>query len=176
MLTGYRGPPGPPGPAALPGTKGDEGNPGAPGNPGTKGWGGDPGPQGRPGVFGLPGEKGNCPHERVLFWGRLAALIRDDDGPHPGMCVLNVLLVLKGPEVSKDSWETQAPLELWATEAQRDPKETEDSRVSGHPRFCRASIFGQLLPGVYFRTIPAHLDVGTPLKPLFVTGTKPQQD
>lgn len=92
------------------------------------------------------------------------------------MCVLNVLLVLQGPEVSKDSWETQALLGLWATEAQRDPKETEDSQVSGHPHFCRASIFRQLLPGVYFRTIPAHLDMGTPLKPLFVVGTKPQQD
>lgn len=69
MSIGYRGPPGPPGPAAVPGIKGDEGSPGASGNPGTKGWGGDPGPQGRPGVFGLPGEKGNCPHEGVIFSG-----------------------------------------------------------------------------------------------------------
>lgn len=29
--------------------------------------------------------------------------------PFPGMCVLNILLVLKGPEVSKDSWEAQGP-------------------------------------------------------------------
>lgn len=50
-------------------------------------------------------------------------------GPRAGLACL-VCREKKGPEVSKDSWEIQAPLELWATEAQRDPKETEDSRVS----------------------------------------------
>lgn len=48
------------------------------------------------------------------------------------MCVFNILLVLKGPEVSKDSWETQEPPGVWATEARRDPKGTEDSQVSSH--------------------------------------------
>lgn len=49
-------------------------------------------------------------------------------GPRASL-VCSVCQEKKGPEVSKDSWETQAPPGLWATEAQRDPKETEDSRV-----------------------------------------------
>lgn len=35
----------------------------------------------------------------------------------------------KDPEGTLDSWETQEPLGVWATEAPRDPRETEDSQV-----------------------------------------------
>lgn len=35
----------------------------------------------------------------------------------------------KGPEESKDSWETRVPPGVSGTEAPRDPKETEDSQV-----------------------------------------------
>lgn len=106
VLIGYPGPMGPPGPPALPGSKGEDGFPGAPGNPGTKGWVGDPGPQGRPGVFGVPGEKGtcaltkgSCPQGGWQQWSEMT-------GAPTQACVLNVLLVSKGPEVSQDSWET----------------------------------------------------------------------
>lgn len=40
---------------------------------------------------------------------------------------------------------------MWATEARRDPKETEESRVSGRRRTRRAFVFNQLPPGVGFR-------------------------
>lgn len=51
-------------------------------------------------------------------------------GPPPSHTCAHVLLVLKGPEESKDSWETRVPPGVSGTEAPRDPKETEDSQVS----------------------------------------------
>lgn len=75
-------------------------------------------------------KKVTVPFQRLLFWGRLVALGRGDWSPHLDVGVLNVLLVRKGPEVSKDSWGTQDPPGAWATEAPRDPKETADSQVS----------------------------------------------
>lgn len=49
-------------------------------------------------------------------------------GPRAGL-ECSVSPEKKGPEVSKDSWETQEPPGVWATEARRDPKGTEDSQV-----------------------------------------------
>lgn len=59
--------------------------------------------------------------------------------PHPDRRGLHILLVLKGPEVSPDSWATQEPPGVWATEAPRDPRETEDSQVSGCSHTCRTT-------------------------------------
>jgi hypothetical protein len=125
MPVGYRGPPGPPGPAALPGSKGDEGRPGASGIPGNKGWVGDPGPQGRPGVFGLPGEKGKSAHvkRQCYIW------VEGTGAPVPPH-MSSPSCLSQDPGVNQDSWATLDLPELWVTEVPRDPKETRDSLVS----------------------------------------------
>lgn len=101
---------------------------------GPKDGSGTPGPRAGLACSGSWEKKVRVGARGGLLSGRLAALVRDGQSPRPASRVLNVLLVRKGPEGSKDSWATQAPPGVWETEAPKDPKEIEDSRVSESQR------------------------------------------
>lgn len=101
---------------------------------GPKDGSGTPGPRAGLACSGSWEKKVRVGARGGLLSGRLAALVRDGQSPRPAPRVLNVLLVRKGPGGSKDSWATQAPPGLWETEAPKDLKEIEDSRVSESQR------------------------------------------
>lgn len=67
----------------------------------------------------------------LVLWTRPQSLYR--------ALVLTILSSFQGPGASMDSWATLGPLELWATEAPKGPKETKDSQVSGACRACDAT-------------------------------------